>query len=161
MPAPRVHTGYAVSQRKRKLIEQVFGWMKTVGGLRKLRHRGGARVDWIVTFSAGGLQPDPPAHTPGDHDVTESGDRHDGVRQDPTRAARPSPHISVWRTGNALTSYFFIGLLEVEPVDVALVEQHRRPQMIWVSRTSIVPSRPASRPRAPGASRCCATSALA
>jgi transposase len=46
------HTGYAVSQRKRKLIEQVFGWMKTVGGLRKLRHRGGARVDWIVTFSA-------------------------------------------------------------------------------------------------------------
>jgi transposase len=46
------HTGYVVSQRKRKLIEQVFGWMKTVGGLRKLRHRGGARVDWIVTFSA-------------------------------------------------------------------------------------------------------------
>jgi transposase len=46
------HTGYAVSQRKRKLIEQVFGWIKTVGGLRKLRHRGGARVDWIVTFSA-------------------------------------------------------------------------------------------------------------
>jgi transposase len=46
------HAGYAVSQRKRKLIEQVFGWMKTVGGLRKLRHRGGARVDWIVTFSA-------------------------------------------------------------------------------------------------------------
>jgi transposase len=46
------HAGYAVSQRKRKLIEQVFGWMKTVGGLRKLRYRGGARVDWIVTFSA-------------------------------------------------------------------------------------------------------------
>ena len=46
------HTGYAISQRKRKLIEQVFGWMKTVGGLRKLRHRGGARVDWIVTFAA-------------------------------------------------------------------------------------------------------------
>jgi IS5 family transposase len=46
------HTGYAVSQQKRKLIEQVFGWMKTVGGLRKLRHRGGARVDWVVTFSA-------------------------------------------------------------------------------------------------------------
>jgi len=46
------HPGYAVSQRKRKVIEQVFGWMKTVGGLRKLRHRGGTRVDWIVTFSA-------------------------------------------------------------------------------------------------------------
>ena len=41
-----------MSQRKRKLIEQVFGWMKTVGGLRKLRHRGGELVDWIVTFTA-------------------------------------------------------------------------------------------------------------
>jgi transposase len=46
------HPGYAISQRKRKLIEQVFGWMKTVGGLRKLRHRGGERVDWVVTFAA-------------------------------------------------------------------------------------------------------------
>lgn len=46
------HTGYAISQQKRKLIEQVFGWMKTVGGLRKLRHRGGQLVDWIVTFTA-------------------------------------------------------------------------------------------------------------
>jgi hypothetical protein len=35
------HEGYAISQRKRKLIEQVFGWMKTIGGLRRVRHRGG------------------------------------------------------------------------------------------------------------------------
>ena len=40
------HAGYHVSQRKRTLVEQVFGWMKTVGGLRKLRHRGIALVDW-------------------------------------------------------------------------------------------------------------------
>jgi len=46
------HPGYAMSQQKRKLIEQVFGWLKTVGGLRKLRHRGGALVDWILTFAA-------------------------------------------------------------------------------------------------------------
>ena len=46
------HAGYAISQQKRKLIEQVFGWMKTVGGLRKLRHRGALLVDWIVTFTA-------------------------------------------------------------------------------------------------------------
>jgi IS5 family transposase len=46
------HAGYDVSQRKRKLIEQVFGWMKTVGGLRKLRHRGGELVDWVLTFTA-------------------------------------------------------------------------------------------------------------
>ena len=43
------HAGYLVSQQKRKLIEQVFGWVKTVGGLR---HRGGVLVDWIVTFTA-------------------------------------------------------------------------------------------------------------
>jgi transposase len=46
------HEGYTISQRKRKLIEQVFGWMKTIGGLRRLRHRGGELVDWIVTFTA-------------------------------------------------------------------------------------------------------------
>ena len=46
------HPGYAVSQRKRKLVEQAFGWMKTVGGLRKLRHRGGRLVTWIFTFAA-------------------------------------------------------------------------------------------------------------
>lgn len=46
------HAGYEVSQRKRKLIEEVFGWMKTVGGLRKLRHRGVPRVNWMFTFAA-------------------------------------------------------------------------------------------------------------
>ena len=48
----RHDAGYHVSQRKRKLVEQVFGWMKTVGGLRKLRHRGVALVDWQLTFAA-------------------------------------------------------------------------------------------------------------
>jgi transposase len=46
------HEGYSSSQQKRKLIEQVFGWMKTIGGLRKLRHSSGDLVDWIVTFTA-------------------------------------------------------------------------------------------------------------
>jgi transposase len=46
------HAGYRVSQRKRKLIEQAFGWMKTVGLLRRLRHRGGHLVDWIFSFTA-------------------------------------------------------------------------------------------------------------
>jgi len=46
------HPGYAVSQRRRKLVEQAFGWIKTVGGLRKLRHRGGRLVDWLFTFAA-------------------------------------------------------------------------------------------------------------
>ena len=46
------HPGYAISQQKRKLVEQGFGWMKTIGGLRKLRHRGGPLVNWIFTFTA-------------------------------------------------------------------------------------------------------------
>ena len=35
-----------------KIDRTGLGWMKTVGGLRKLRHRGGLLVDWIVTFTA-------------------------------------------------------------------------------------------------------------
>jgi transposase len=46
------HAGYGLSQRKRKLVEQAFGWMKTVGLFRKLRHRGGRLVDWLFTFGA-------------------------------------------------------------------------------------------------------------
>jgi hypothetical protein len=46
------HAGYAVSQQKRKLVEQGFGWRKTIGGLRKVRHRGAPLVGWIFTFTA-------------------------------------------------------------------------------------------------------------
>ena len=46
------HPGYAISQLRRKRIEQSFGWMKTVGLLRKVRHRGRRRVGWMFTFTA-------------------------------------------------------------------------------------------------------------
>ena len=46
------HPGYAVSLRKRKRIEEVFGWMKTAAGMRKTRHRGTARVGWMFTLTA-------------------------------------------------------------------------------------------------------------
>jgi len=45
------HAGYQISQRKRKRIEECFGWLKTVAGLRKLRHRGVGKVAWIFTFA--------------------------------------------------------------------------------------------------------------
>jgi transposase len=45
------HAGYAISQRKRKRVEEIFGWLKTVGGLRKTRHRGVDRVGWMFTFA--------------------------------------------------------------------------------------------------------------
>jgi IS5 family transposase len=46
------HPGYAVSQQRRKRAEEIFGWMKTVGGMRKLRHRGLALVGWMFTLAA-------------------------------------------------------------------------------------------------------------
>ena len=45
------HPGYAISQRARKRVEEVFGWLKTVGLMRKLRHRGTDRVDWMFVFA--------------------------------------------------------------------------------------------------------------
>ena len=45
------HAGYGVSQKKRKRIEECFGWLKTVAMQRKQRHRGIAKVDWMFTFA--------------------------------------------------------------------------------------------------------------
>jgi len=46
------HAGYLISQKKRHRIEEIFGWLKTVGGMRKLRHRGLPLVGWMFTFAA-------------------------------------------------------------------------------------------------------------
>jgi transposase len=46
------HKGYAVSQRKRKRVEEVFGWMKTVGLQRKTRFLGPERTSWMFTLAA-------------------------------------------------------------------------------------------------------------
>jgi len=43
--------GYKLSQRKRKRVEEIFGWLKTVGMMRKTRHRGERRVGWMFTFA--------------------------------------------------------------------------------------------------------------
>ena len=45
------HAGYATSQRKRKRVEEIFGWLKTIALLRKTRHRGKERVGWMLRFS--------------------------------------------------------------------------------------------------------------
>jgi len=46
------HAGYQISQQKRKRVEEIFGWLKTIGGMRKQRHRGLPKVDWMFTFAA-------------------------------------------------------------------------------------------------------------
>jgi IS5 family transposase len=45
------HEGYRISQRKRKRIEECFGWLKTIALLRKVRHRGLDKVDWVFAFA--------------------------------------------------------------------------------------------------------------
>jgi transposase len=45
------HPGYEISQRTRKRVEEVFGWLKTVALMRKLRHCGTERVDWMFVFA--------------------------------------------------------------------------------------------------------------
>ena len=48
------HVGYAISQKKkkRKRIEESFGWLKTIALMRKVRHRGIHKVGWVFTFAA-------------------------------------------------------------------------------------------------------------
>lgn len=45
------HPGYEISQRKRKLVEEIFGWLKTIGPMRKIKYKGLALGGWIFTFS--------------------------------------------------------------------------------------------------------------
>src|SRR5262245_393984 len=45
------HEGYQVSQAVRKRVEEIFGWLKTVGLMRKTRHRGLGRVGWMFRFT--------------------------------------------------------------------------------------------------------------
>jgi transposase len=46
------HLGYAASQRIRKRIEEGFGWMKTIAGLRKTKYRGLEKVRWAFILAA-------------------------------------------------------------------------------------------------------------
>jgi IS5 family transposase len=45
------HDGYRISQRRRNVVEEPFGWMKDIGGLRKLLHRGLEKVGAIFTLT--------------------------------------------------------------------------------------------------------------
>jgi len=45
------HPGYGTSQNKRKRVEEIFGWLKTIALLRKTRHRGKRRVGWMFRFA--------------------------------------------------------------------------------------------------------------
>jgi hypothetical protein len=44
-------SGYSISRKVRKRVEEIFGWLKTVGLMRKTRHRGVDRVEWMFIFA--------------------------------------------------------------------------------------------------------------
>lgn len=46
------HAGYEISQKKRPLIDRVFGWMKSAGPMRKVKLRGFRNVDWLFPMTA-------------------------------------------------------------------------------------------------------------
>jgi transposase len=46
------HSGYDISQRIRKRVEEGFGWMKTIGGIGRMKYRGREKVAWIFTLAA-------------------------------------------------------------------------------------------------------------
>jgi transposase len=52
IPEEREHPGFQRSQQKRKLVEQVFGWIKASAGLRRTKLRGRRRVDWMFRMAA-------------------------------------------------------------------------------------------------------------
>lgn len=47
------HPGYGLSMKARKRIEEIFGWLKTVGGFRRIKYRGLRLVSWFWEFSVG------------------------------------------------------------------------------------------------------------
>jgi transposase len=54
-PEEREDPGFGESQRKRKLVEQVFGWIKEVAGLRRTKFRGRRRVEWMFHLAVSAL----------------------------------------------------------------------------------------------------------
>jgi hypothetical protein len=46
------HAGYAMSQHARPRIEPAFGWLKTIGWLRKVKRRGLEKIEWLVVFAS-------------------------------------------------------------------------------------------------------------
>jgi len=50
-PRTTRHAGYIISQKKKKRIEECFGWLKTIALRRQVRHRGTLKVDWVFTLA--------------------------------------------------------------------------------------------------------------
>ena len=54
-PEERADPGFQQSQKKRKRVEQVFGWIKHVAGMRQTKFRGRRRVEWMFQLAVAAL----------------------------------------------------------------------------------------------------------
>ena len=71
--------GYAISQQKRKRIEQSFGWMKIIGMLKKVKLRGLQKVSWLFTFVGAVNHPHPATAQPCDDSVVRHAPPDEGI----------------------------------------------------------------------------------
>jgi hypothetical protein len=85
------HPGCAVSRRKRKRVEEVFGWLKTVGGPRKTRHRGVARGGRMFAFALAAYPPGPDAQAAAGPGMIGSAVRGDDPSRSASHIRQPSP----------------------------------------------------------------------
>jgi transposase len=86
------HAAYAVSQRARKRIDEVFGWIKASAGLRQTKHRGRARVGWCFALASTAYKPDPASKAPGRSGLRSPGPGSEGPELRPTEPGRKYQH---------------------------------------------------------------------
>ena len=87
------HPGYRISTIKRKRIEEPFGWMKTVGGLRKTRHRGRELVEWFFVLTASCLQSRSHSKNSGSNGMSLSGGSKMKEKHSKSRAYGAGHHL--------------------------------------------------------------------
>jgi hypothetical protein len=100
------HAGYAVSQKKRKRIEECFGWLKTIALLRKVRHRGIFKVGWVFTFAGRSLQLSPHEESGDSSDVSLGRCAFAGPKRihgTPADAAKTAPESQITGTAENLS----------------------------------------------------------
>ena len=108
------HRGYGASQRIRKRIEEAFGWMKTIGGMRRPMLRGTERVGWAFTFAAARLQSGAAPEALGSHGGLRIIETNRDRSTAPTNADVPATPLATDRE----TAIFFNSLLVCCPASL-------------------------------------------
>ncbi len=120
------HAGYAVSQRCRKRLEEVFGWIKASADLAKVKLRGRARRRRLQA-GTGGLQSDPPTEAAGGNSMRHLGPRPKRRPAEPTfRAYRPMPTLNPTKNKNFFDSLLALRRKADYRLPLDKTENHRK-----------------------------------